>query len=266
MFHLEPTFVGVTDLADEIGADSLRHDETANRARLLALELDTGRIPASALQDVPGARGRVSGFLVVRGMLLADLTLAGRTATQLLGPGDVIAATPESDGFLHAMRRFAVARPTVIAVLDERLMAVAQRWPAIAARLLESGARQLERAATQQAISQLSRVELRLLALMYHLADRWGRVTREGLAVDVELTHAMFGQLVGAKRPTVSLALKWLEEEGLLARRSDGTWVVAATAGEMLAVGDQMPRSGAFALAPLSAAAKPVAQDGATAA
>ena len=250
MFHLEPTFVGVTEFADELGADSLRHDETANRARLLALELDTGRIPASALQDVPGARGRVSGFLVVRGMVLADLTLAGRTATQLLGPGDVIAAVPDSDGFLPATRRYAVARPTTIAVLDERLLAVAQRWPAIAARLLEAGARQLERAATQQAISQLSRVELRLLALMQHLAARWGRVTADGLTVDLDLTHAMFGQLVGAKRPTVSLALKWLEEEVLLTRRRDGAWLIAPEAGEVLAAGTTV-RAGTFTMAPV---------------
>src|SRR6266496_530716 len=49
---------------------------------------------------------------------------------------------------------------------------------------------QLARAAVQQAISQLPRVEIRVLALMWHLAERWGHVTPGGLALTLGLTHA----------------------------------------------------------------------------
>ena len=72
-----------------------------------------------------------------------------------------------------------------------------------------------------QAISQLVRVDRRLLALFWHLAERWGRVTGDGVLVPLTLSHRMLSQLVGARRPTVSTALSW--STGLMstaARRS----------------------------------------------
>jgi len=39
----------------------------------------------------------------------------------------------------------------------------------------------------------------------------------------------MLGQLVGARRPTVSTALSELAKQGELARRDDGTWLLTGT-------------------------------------
>jgi hypothetical protein len=44
--------------------------------------------------------------------------------------------------------------------------------------------------------------------------------------VRLRLTHELIGQLVGAKRPTVSLALRELDERGTVYRRSDGSWLL----------------------------------------
>jgi DNA-binding FadR family transcriptional regulator len=87
-----------------------------------------------------------------------------------------------------------------------------------------------------QAISQLNRVDRRLLALFWHLAERWGRVSRDGIAVPLVLSHRLIGELVGARRPTVSTALAELAREGELIRREDGTWLLT---GEPVAVPDQ---------------------------
>ena len=43
------------------------------------------------------------------------------------------------------------------------------------------------------------------------------------------LSHRMLGQLVGARRPTVSTALGELVRHGELARRDDGTWLLTGT-------------------------------------
>jgi hypothetical protein len=40
------------------------------------------------------------------------------------------------------------------------------------------------------------------------------------------LSHRMLGQLIGARRPTVSTALSELVKEGELQRRDDGTWLL----------------------------------------
>jgi CRP/FNR family cyclic AMP-dependent transcriptional regulator len=74
----------------------------------------------------------------------------------------------------------------------------------------------------------MSRVEDRLLALLAYAAVRWGRVTPTGVALDLPATHELLGLLVGARRPTVSLALSTLREPGLLARREDGMCLLAA--------------------------------------
>ena len=83
-----------------------------------------------------------------------------------------------------------------------------------------------QRLATTQAISQLNRVDRRLMALFRHLAERWGRMTSEGVAVPLTLSHRMLGQLIGARRPTVSTAIGDLAERDELVRRSDGTWLL----------------------------------------
>jgi hypothetical protein len=69
-------------------------------------------------------------------------------------------------------------------------------------------------------------VDRRLKALFWHLAERWGRVSGDGVIVPLALTHRILGQLVGARRPTVSTALSELAERGELVRRPDGSWLL----------------------------------------
>jgi DNA-binding transcriptional ArsR family regulator len=42
----------------------------------------------------------------------------------------------------------------------------------------------------------------------------------------LSLSHRLLGQLVGARRPTVTLALARLDDAGLVHREDDGTWVL----------------------------------------
>ena len=69
-------------------------------------------------------------------------------------------------------------------------------------------------------------MDRRLKALFWHLAERWGRVSGDGVIVPLALTHRILGQLVGARRPTVSTALSELAERDELTRRPDGSWLL----------------------------------------
>src|SRR3712207_8387237 len=51
-----------------------------------------------------------------------------------------------------------------------------------------------QRLAMTQAISQLNGVERRLLALFWHLSERWGRVIRDGISVPVPLPHRVIAR------------------------------------------------------------------------
>ena len=87
--------------------------------------------------------------------------------------------------------------------------------------------RQIGDAGVPQTISPTARVEDRLLALFWHLADRWGRVLPDGVRIELPLTHETIGHLIGARRPTVTLGLSALRGEGLLRRQVDGAWLLA---------------------------------------
>jgi CRP-like cAMP-binding protein len=83
------------------------------------------------------------------------------------------------------------------------------------------------------ALSQLPRVEDRLLGVLLVLAEERGRVAADGVRLPSFLTHERLGELIGAARPTVSLAFAKLRERDLVAAR-DGEWVIALQAGEAL--------------------------------
>ena len=100
------------------------------------------------------------------------------------------------------------------------------QYPEVTAALFDRLSERSLRLATTQAISQLTRVDRRLKALFWHLAERWGRVGGEGVVIPLALTHRILGQLVGARRPTVSTALSELAERDELVRRSDGSWLL----------------------------------------
>jgi hypothetical protein len=122
-----------------------------------------------------------------------------------------------------------------LALIDRRTAAMLGRYPEIGAVVIDRLSGRAHRLAVTQAISQLNRVDRRLLALFWHLAERWGRVARDGIAVPLVLSHRLIGELVGARRPTVSTALAELARNGQLARRDDGTWLLT---GQPIAMPD----------------------------
>src|SRR5829696_3463172 len=58
------------------------------------------------------------------------------------------------------------------------------------------------------------------------VADRWGKVTKDGIVIPLKLTHQVLGRIVGAQRPSVTTALKTLTDRGALERAADGAWVL----------------------------------------
>ena len=167
------------------------------------------------------------GCVITEGLIVQDLALGGRCATQLLGPGDLLATSLRPAGSLTVKRIHSVAEVTRLALLDASLPALARRWPSIVAVLLTQAERQLDGVAVQQLISQLPRADEPIVALMWHLADRWGQPEREGVVVPLTVGHEAIARLVGGRRSTVSASLGRLAHRNLVRRRPNGTWRVA---------------------------------------
>jgi CRP-like cAMP-binding protein len=71
------------------------------------------------------------------------------------------------------------------------------------------------------AIVHQPRVEVRLQMLFWLLAERWGIRGPDGVRLPVPLTHAVLGELVAARRQTVSKALGELAGRDLVSRHGE---------------------------------------------
>jgi CRP/FNR family transcriptional regulator, cyclic AMP receptor protein len=212
------------DLGARLQGEEL--DQARKYAMLPAVHLDQGSWDIQQLRDARGVRGEVYGFVLTEGTITIEARFAARRAARMLAPNELILLDGWDNDTLPVQWGWTVLEPTTIAVLDERLEIIAQRWPSLMTALVIRGADQTRHAVLQQAISQLPRVEERLLALMWSLADRRGVVREDGVHVPLSLTHEALAQMVGARRPTVSLGLKALNERGVLRADGDG-WLLA---------------------------------------
>jgi CRP/FNR family transcriptional regulator len=62
-------------------------------------------------------------------------------------------------------------------------------------------------------------VQEKLARMLVAWRDRAGRISEEGLSIEVPLTHTEIAQLLGTSRETVTRALNDMKECGLLAGR-----------------------------------------------
>jgi hypothetical protein len=231
----ERTTIFLLDVEPDLG-EGLNPQERAAAARVLSVPsyvLDPGPWdPDAELGDVHP----VVGLLLIEGMLTRDLHFAGRTTTELLGAGDILRPWDDDAAFesLPVAGGWHVHTPTRMAVLDTRVAIAAGRWPSIATALHARHVRRVRNVAFQRAIAQLPRVDDRMLVLLWALAERWGRVSPEGVRVPVGLPHRMLATLVGARRPSVTTALTGLAREGLIERTAEG-WLLHGDPEDVLA-------------------------------
>jgi CRP/FNR family cyclic AMP-dependent transcriptional regulator len=171
------------------------------------------------------------GLFVVEGLVTRELALADNVSAELLGQGDVLRPW-QAEGPQRLVPfgvRWTMLTPARLALLDRRFAVALARHPEVNAMLIDRLADRAQRLSVMQAISQLNGVDRRLLTLFWHLAERWGRVTPEGVAVSAPVPHRVVAQLVGARRPTVSTALSQLAARGELVRRPDGSWLLTGS-------------------------------------
>jgi CRP-like cAMP-binding protein len=215
------------DLDPELGTllDPERLEAARQELIVHVHRLPVGEWPAARLANIGPEH---VGLLVIDGALCREVLIADTVSAELLGAGDVLRPwqlRPET-GLVPMRIRFRALATTRIAVLDRRIGALLGRYPEVNAALLDRFSERTGRLATSQAISQLTRVDRRLLALFWHLAERWGRVHPGGVTLPMTLSHQLLGELVGARRPTVSAALAELAERGEVSRQEDGTWLL----------------------------------------
>lgn len=166
------------------------------------------------------------GLLVIDGLMLRSVELDGRCCPELVGAGDLLRPWQEMDGAVPHGTCWTALERTAVAVLDHRFTEIARRWPSVTVELLSRAVERSRSLAFRLAIAHVRHAELRVQMLFWHLSDRWGRVTPDGVHLPLPLTHEIVAQLACMRRPTASTAINALARDGQLARRSDGSWLL----------------------------------------
>ena len=167
------------------------------------------RLPSGTM-PVPSRRSGAGhlGYLVLKGLLLYEVSACGRATAELLGVGDLVRPWARDPlGTLASTARWVVLDQVLLADLglvnNSRLADSRDIVESLVLRCSERA----EAVAIQRSITAHVRVDLRVLAYLWHLADRFGVVVPGAVKLDIPLTHAVLARLVGARRPTVTTAL-----------------------------------------------------------
>jgi CRP-like cAMP-binding protein len=218
------------DLGRNIGPDEWEVAHQACRGELL----DLPRGPWPGAGDAADREDLVA-FVIVDGLLARELWLRDRCMVELLGRGDVLqpplATEPPR---LATETRLTAVSDLVLIVLGQPFVSAAARWPTLLTALQRRLEAQRESLAIQGLIAHLPNAQHRLLTMLWHLADRWGHVTPEGIVLPWPVSHEILGRLVAASRPTVTIALRGLEASDAVHRREDGSWLLTAIAERMI--------------------------------
>lgn len=187
-----------------------------------------------------GANPGDLGFLVIDGLLMRRVLIAGTRCTELLGQGDILRpwsmeSAEHSSVPVEADWRI-VGDTAEFAVLDDNVARQIGRWPPITSELFDRMAQRARWLSFQLAVCHTKYVQTRLLMVMWHFADRWGRVTPDGVIIKLDISHQALGEIIGARRPTVTTALGRLREEGKLEGGSGGKWLLRGEAPESVSL------------------------------
>jgi CRP/FNR family transcriptional regulator, cyclic AMP receptor protein len=227
------SLISLLDADPELG-DGLAPSELEAATRAVGVHVRTLEVGLWAPLETQWPVAPTLGLLVLEGVVTREILFAGRTTTELLGAGDVL--RPWEDDVQFDPLPFAVVwhvhEPTRVALLDTRVALATARWPVLAGTLSRRHVRRARGLAFQLAIAQLPRVDDRLLVLLWALAERWGRVSPQGVRLALSLPHRTLATLVGARRPSVTTALSGLARDGLVERTEEG-WLLHGDPSEV---------------------------------
>ena len=229
-----------------MGLDSLAATTRTGRAPLLALDAKLGQElkpderqlatqkvvvrtgtlgPGSWAPPVEPPDAAKVGLVIVKGALTREVTIGRAHAVELLGPGDFIRPWQE-DAASFCESRWRVLEPAEVAILESGTLSALERWPEITIALLERAIRRSRWLVVQSAVATLVGVEKRVLTLLWHIAEKWGRIEGGRIVIAVPLTHQLLAVMTGASRTYVTQALGALAESGKVSRRTDGCFVL----------------------------------------
>lgn len=209
-------------------------DAARRHARAVVYEVSPPAFKTAMIDAYP--RTGWLGLLLLDGLLVRHVQLGRRASCELCGPGDLLRPW-DPDGVhdpLMITVEWQILKPTRLAVLDTDFTRRTARWPSIHSQLTARVAQRARDLALTQAVTQFPTAHTRLLILFWLLAQRFGKVTPDGVLITLPVTHKLLGMMIGTQRPTVTLALRRLARADHLVREDRQHWLLSSTGIESL--------------------------------
>ena len=168
------------------------------------------------------------GLLVVEGIALVQVDAGRAPIGWLVGADDVIRPWEMDAVSLLGGASWQALTPLRIALLDADFARRVAGLSAVADALVAKAMQTSHWLFGKSLVTGTSVIEERLLLLFALLGERWGKATSAGVVVAMPLTHQVLATLIGARRPSVSTALRGLSAAGLLKRTAEG-WLLCRT-------------------------------------
>ena len=243
--HLDPRHtVALLDADPDLAAGVPAEEQELARGRAVAGVMELEPPSWDTREVVARSEAGWLGLFVLDGLLIRRVEVGKRAACELFGPTDLIRPW-DTDGDYDPLPMtvtWLVLKRTRLAVLDTSFVLRIARWPTITSRIVSRVAQRARYLTLTAAVTHLPRAYARLLILFWLLAERWGRVVTEGVYVTLPLTHEVLAMLIGAHRPTVTIALQRLTRAGFLIRQRSDRWLLTNSAIETLKHPEQLGR------------------------
>ncbi|MCW2994728.1 MAG: Crp/Fnr family transcriptional regulator [Conexibacter sp.] len=219
--------VRVLEVDPDLGQGLDSQAFAAASRELVADTLDVAR-GVWELDPAWAATGAVLGLLILAGVLARDLIVGRRRSLEILGPGDIVRPWPEDRhvGTADLDLRFNALEPVRFASLDAQFATHAVRYPGVISQVTGRVMGRATSASLRLLVHQVVRIDDRVLVSLWGLAERFGRVTPDGVLMPVPINHTMMARFVGAQRPTVSQAVGELTRRGEVERLEGGGWLL----------------------------------------
>lgn len=202
-----------------VGLGGRQREEASRRLRVPVVHLSPGP------WEPPAEGAGELGYMICSGMLLRRVKIEGGRSVELLGAGDCLFPwRQEPTSF--SQPEWQVVDHARLAMLDLRPGAALSHWPSVAVEIAGRAIDRSRALALQSAIMSIVGTRERLSALLWALAERWGKIVPGGAELEINVPQSVLAEMVGARRPTVSQALGSLGASGLVVSSGPGQWLL----------------------------------------
>lgn len=197
--------------------------EVTRRVAARVRRLCRGPFDAIAIAEDPADS---FGLLVLDGLIAVDLGVGRAQVSWLIGAEDLIRPWDMGESSLTAGASWHAVTNARVALLDGEFSRRASGVPELACALVERATQTSHWLLAESLIVSAPVVEERLLLLFALLAERWGKVRPEGVWLELPLTHDLLARISGSRRPSVSTALRSLDDAGIVESVHRGCWLI----------------------------------------